>query len=263
MITAIIFLLFALPFTNAQYGSNDASKTTSASSSTTASASSGTHKVEVGSGGITFNPDTLTVSPGEKVVFHFFPQNHSVVQASFDSPCQPMNTSGFSTGFVPTTTESETIFTLTINDTTPIWFYCGQFGHCQGGMVGVINPPSNGPETLDSFKKAASTAVGSTAPETVQGGLLGKSGGDASSSSSSVTTSSTAKPTNAGNSELNTYERSPLLAPSEYKAVHPAESAPTIRDGDLTLAESGACMEFTREYANAELSPDQTHHSYG
>jgi plastocyanin len=106
MMTAMIFLLFALPFTNAQYGSNDASTTTSASSSTTASASSSTHKVDVGSGGFTFNPDTLTVSPGEKVEFHFFPQNHSVAQASFDNPCHPMNTSGFSSGFVPTTTES-------------------------------------------------------------------------------------------------------------------------------------------------------------
>ncbi|KAJ6011762.1 hypothetical protein N7522_002117, partial [Penicillium canescens] len=209
MLTAMIFLLFALPFTNAQYGSNDASTTTSASSSTTASASSSTHKVNVGEDGFTFNPDTLTVSPGEKVEFHFFPQNHSVAQASFDNPCHPMNTSGFSSGFIPTTTESETVFTLTINDTTPIWFYCGQIEHCQAGMVGVINPSSNGQETLDSFKKAASTAEGSTIPVTVQGGFLGKSGGDSSSSSS--TTSSTASPTNAGNSVGNALDMCILL----------------------------------------------------
>ena len=64
--------------------------------------------------------------------------------------------------------------------------------------------------------------------------------------------------------ELNTYERSPFLAPPAYKALHPAESAPAIQGGDLTLAESGACMEyFGREYANGELFPDQTHPSYG
>lgn len=96
----MIFLLFALPFTNAQYGSNGASMTTSVSSSTTASASSSTHTVDVGNNGFTFNPDTLTVSPGEKVEFHFFPQNHSVAQASFNNPCHPMNASSFSSGFV-------------------------------------------------------------------------------------------------------------------------------------------------------------------
>lgn len=33
------------------------------------------------------------------------------------------------------------VFTITINDTTPIWYYCDHIGHCQAGMVGVINPP--------------------------------------------------------------------------------------------------------------------------
>jgi glutathione S-transferase len=64
--------------------------------------------------------------------------------------------------------------------------------------------------------------------------------------------------------ELNTYERSPLSDPLAYKALHHAESAPAIQGGDLTLAESGGCMEyFSREYANGELFPDQTHPSYG
>lgn len=33
-----------------------------------------------------------------------------------------------------------TTFTVTINDTNPIYFYCLFTGHCQAGMVGVINP---------------------------------------------------------------------------------------------------------------------------
>ncbi|KAJ5753367.1 uncharacterized protein N7511_007520 [Penicillium nucicola] len=143
MMTAMIFLLLALPFALAQYGPEDASMTSSASSTTTAAASSSTsiHKVDVGEDGFSFNPNTLTVSPGEKVEFHFYPQNHSVTQASFDHPCHPLSASSFSSGFMPTTKESETVFTLTVNDTTPLWFYCGQIGHCQAGMVGVINPP--------------------------------------------------------------------------------------------------------------------------
>lgn len=44
--------------------------------------------------------------------------------------------------------------------------------------------------------------------------------------------------------ELKTYDRAPMLAPPEYKALHPTGAAPVIQDGDLTLAESGACLEY-------------------
>lgn len=110
MKNALFFLLAGLPFINAQYGnSNDNSMTTTVSSttsSTAVSASSTVHKIDVGEDGFTFSPNTLTVSPGEKVEFHFYPQNHSVIQASFDNPCHPINDSSFSSGFVPTTKES-------------------------------------------------------------------------------------------------------------------------------------------------------------
>lgn len=35
-----------------------------------------------------------------------------------------------------------------------------------------------------------------------------------------------------------------MLAPPEYKALHPIGAAPVITDGDLTLAESGAVVEY-------------------
>lgn len=44
--------------------------------------------------------------------------------------------------------------------------------------------------------------------------------------------------------ELKKYERSPILAPAELKAKHPLGAAPIIIDGDVTLAESGACVEY-------------------
>ena len=44
--------------------------------------------------------------------------------------------------------------------------------------------------------------------------------------------------------ELKTYKRAPLLAPPEYRALHHSGAAPVITDGDLTLAESGACVEY-------------------
>ena len=70
-------------------------------------------------------------------------QNHAVVQSTFDKPCVPQDGAFFS-GFVPTqdnTTAARTTFTITVNDTKPIWFYCPQTNgdHCQKGMVGAIN----------------------------------------------------------------------------------------------------------------------------
>ena len=43
---------------------------------------------------------------------------------------------------------------------------------------------------------------------------------------------------------LKKYERAPVMAPEEYKALHPIGSAPVIEDGALKLAESGACVEY-------------------
>lgn len=44
--------------------------------------------------------------------------------------------------------------------------------------------------------------------------------------------------------ELKIYDRSPLLAPPELKKLHPLGTAPIITDGDVTLAESMAIMEY-------------------
>jgi glutathione S-transferase len=44
--------------------------------------------------------------------------------------------------------------------------------------------------------------------------------------------------------ELRRYARAPLLAPADYKALHPIGTAPVITDGDLVLAESGAVVEY-------------------
>jgi glutathione S-transferase len=44
--------------------------------------------------------------------------------------------------------------------------------------------------------------------------------------------------------ELKRYARAPLLAPPDYKALHPIGTAPVITDGDLVMAESGAIVQY-------------------
>jgi glutathione S-transferase len=45
------------------------------------------------------------------------------------------------------------------------------------------------------------------------------------------------------------------LAPAEYLALHPAATAPVIQDGDLTLAESAAIVEYIcQRHAGGKLS---------
>ncbi|KAJ5307916.1 Cupredoxin [Penicillium atrosanguineum] len=159
----LVLSFFWLQVISAQYGGGQSTTTTaepsstSESSATSSQSSSGSvQSVDVGEDGFTFDPDSLTVSAGDKVEFHFYPGNHSVAQSSFAKPCQPLSDSSIFSGFVaPASGESKMVFTLTVNNTDPIWLYCAQIGHCQAGMVAVINPPSSGHDTLAAFKAAA------------------------------------------------------------------------------------------------------------
>ena len=70
--------------------------------------------------------------------------------------------------------------------------------------------------------------------------------------------------------ELKIYDRDPVtrLAPAEYKALHPSETAPVVTDGHLTLAESGAIVEYIlAKYGEGRLSvsldsPDYPNYVY-
>ena len=47
-----------------------------------------------------------------------------------------------------------------------------------------------------------------------------------------------------------------MLAPAELRKVHPLGKSPVISDGDLTLAESGAIVEYLADrYGNGRLAP--------
>ena len=58
--------------------------------------------------------------------------------------------------------------------------------------------------------------------------------------------------------EIKRYQRDAktMLAPPELRAVHPLGKSPVITDGDLTIAESGAIVEYLVErYGNGRLVP--------
>jgi glutathione S-transferase len=58
--------------------------------------------------------------------------------------------------------------------------------------------------------------------------------------------------------EIKFYQRDATtnLAPPELKAVHPLGKSPVIVDGDLTLAESGAAVDYLiRTYGGGRLQP--------
>ena len=44
--------------------------------------------------------------------------------------------------------------------------------------------------------------------------------------------------------QLKVYDRCPVLAPPELKELHPSKAAPVITDGHVTLAESGAIVDY-------------------
>ncbi|MBX3503052.1 MAG: glutathione S-transferase [Alphaproteobacteria bacterium] len=57
--------------------------------------------------------------------------------------------------------------------------------------------------------------------------------------------------------EIKRYEREPSMqAPASLRAVHPLGKAPVISDGERTLAESGAILEYLAEtYGDGRLRP--------
>lgn len=100
-----------------------------------------TTTINVGEGGLKFTPDSVTAAEGDVLEFHYYPQNHSVAQSTFDKPCTA-NATGIWSGFMPVSGgEGQSIFSVTINNTDTIWLYCSQGEHCKGGMAMVVNEP--------------------------------------------------------------------------------------------------------------------------
>lgn len=59
------------------------------------------------------------------------------------------------------------------------------------------------------------------------------------------------------------HQRDPIMSPQSIKDLNPMSQAPVIQDGDLTLAESAACVEYIINiYGHGKLALPPSHKNY-
>jgi len=155
-----------------------------------------THNVAVGQNGLTYSPSNITAAVGDVVSFTFYAKNHTATQSTFAAPCTQLVNStggntivGISSGYMPVgaNATSNPVWSFSVQDTTPLWFFCLQGNHCQQGMVFSINETPA--KTFEAYQTAAKATTNSTAaPET--GGAQTPAGSNGSTGGGTGTTSS-------------------------------------------------------------------------
>jgi len=136
-----------------------------ARSSSVVSGPAQTHTIQVGLADHKFVPNVTEAAVGDTLEFRFYPLNHSVVRAEYLVPCIPYEMSGPSkTGFfggfhaVDKVLEDAPSYSILVNDTNPIFFYCSAPGSCLNyGMVGAVNP-NNSQDIEQQHQKAKDSA---------------------------------------------------------------------------------------------------------
>ncbi|TBU64921.1 hypothetical protein BD310DRAFT_972424 [Dichomitus squalens] len=124
-----------------------------------------TIEVQVGSanGDLTYSPEAVFADVGDQVVFTFHQKNHTATQSSLAAPCSLVD-GGQDSGFMPVAanqTDDFPTWTITVQDTKPLWFFCRQgentaASHCGKGMVFAVNCGQDGaPNSFTNFKNAA------------------------------------------------------------------------------------------------------------
>jgi len=169
------FAAFQAAATGGANSSNPYSTSTStatASAASTSATTTGTdHFVVVGGPNqLFYSPSNISANVGDTITFQFQVKNHTVTQSSFATPCRSLTLTstsgqvGFDSGFMPVAAGSTTFptYTITVNDTNPIWAYCRQAGHCGSGMVFSANANENSPNNFAAFQAAAKSQNGTS-----------------------------------------------------------------------------------------------------
>ncbi|KAI0290547.1 Cupredoxin [Multifurca ochricompacta] len=158
-----------------------------------------TFQVQVGgTNGLVFSPNTVNASVGDTVEFVFLPKNHTVTQSS-----------GVDSGFQPVAANATQVpsFSVTVNATTPLWFYCRQAGHCEQGMVFAVNPTAN--KSFEAFQATAKASSADGSPPSSSGAPSSAPSGTGSAGSSASSASGTHSSTSSGSSASSTSTSKP------------------------------------------------------
>ncbi|ATY65710.1 extracellular serine-rich [Cordyceps militaris] len=120
--------------------------------------------------GLKFWPEKIKAEPGSMVQFQFLAGNHTLTQSDFDHPCKPIkevnpSALGIFSAYMPVAASAAKkeipVFTVMVNDTKPMWFFCSQGPHCEKGMAMVINEntSANASRSIEEYKKLAAEAA--------------------------------------------------------------------------------------------------------
>lgn len=131
------------------------------------------HRVIVGGdGSLTYDPPAIQAAVRDRITFEFRSKNHTITQSSFGNPCRKLEFTsttgqiGFDSSFVPVSADATEFptYTVTVNDTAPIWAYCRQGPHCGLGMVFSVNADEASERNHEAFVTLAKTINGTAAP---------------------------------------------------------------------------------------------------
>jgi plastocyanin len=145
-----------------------------------ATGSPAVHTVTVGGTGIlAFNPPRVDAAIGDIVSFVFKAKNHTVTQSTFAAPCAKVGapiagtTAVMDSGFQPSndTGPAFPTYNVTVQTTSPLWFYCAQGAgaHCAAGMVFAINSVESSANNYAAFVAKAKGASASSGNSTSGG----------------------------------------------------------------------------------------------
>ncbi|KZT59813.1 hypothetical protein CALCODRAFT_408225, partial [Calocera cornea HHB12733] len=86
-------------------------------------------------GVLRYIPYAINASVGDTISWQWHAGPHTVTKSSEATPCNKTLDNPFASG----QQNASFVFNQVINDTSPIFYYCGVPGHCEKGMFGIVN----------------------------------------------------------------------------------------------------------------------------
>ncbi|CAG8559804.1 6594_t:CDS:2 [Paraglomus occultum] len=132
--------------------------------------------INVGDGGLKFNPATGSVPAGSMIMFKWVSANqHSVVRTDDGTTCTPSTVNVYKGG--PAAQMGFTSNFTVPNNVDKLWFICGVPGHCEAGMklVLTVTGGSGGSTNSSSGSGSPTSTSAGSSPTTGSGSGYGSS----------------------------------------------------------------------------------------